>query len=536
MRGPERLLLGVGIVVGLFFALLYPPWAAGADEATHFARAVEMAHGRLVPGDVDGEVASPIPSAYRRDENEVIALLFRGGPYDRTTFDGLTSSRPDWASTEVFETQPTLAATPFAYAPAALAMVVPDRLGWAGVYVLWAGRLGNLIVYLALAWFAVRIATAFRWTLVVAALFPMNLGIAASVTPDALTIAAFLVVLAVWTRVWRPHRDDGGAEAAAARGRELALSALAADPASPGGPSGPAEPDTAPVLPDPDGTDGTGSTAPVGLAARLGEWTRTPLGTGAMVLGAGLLLVATKPPYFLVLAAFPLLLLTAWRDRCLRAAAISGAIALVVGTGFTLLSSTGSYKAVTSGIAGTVSYQPEVQQERLLSDPLGFLRRVGSDWFGGLDHTVQRWVRHVGYVEIRLPSWVSWVFVVVVIVAAMVLDRDDLLRLRRIARAVWALAAAGMILALYASSYIYFDDTVEGDYMGLQIPRYVSPFFAIAVMGWAPRFPLALPRPSPWVRRIPVWVPVTAVVLVQLVMVVAAIRTWTFVGWSLDAS
>lgn len=524
MTGPERLLLGVGIVVGLLFAILSPPWAAGADEATHFARAIEMAHGRVVPVEVDGRVASPIPSAYRQDENEIIALLFRGGPFDRTTFDVLKTSRPDWSSTEIFETQPTLAATPLAYGPSALAMVLPDRLGWAGVYVLWAGRIGNLILYLALAWFAVRIATAFRWTLAIAALFPMNLGIAASVTPDALTIAAFLVVIAVWTRVWQPRQSDD-----AARGRELALSALDTDDST-------AAPGTE------AGTEARLMTATVDAAerpsfrARIGEWTRTPIGTGTMVLAAGLLLVATKPPYFLVLAAFPLLLVAAWRDRCLRAAAISGAIALVAGTGFALLSSTGSYKAVTSGITGGVNYQPDMQQERLLSDPIGFLRRVASDWFGGLDHTVQRWVRHVGYVEITLPSWVSWAFVVVVIAAAMILDREDLLRLRRVARAIWALAAAGMILALYTSSYLYFDDTVEGTYMGLQIPRYVAPFFAIAVMGWAPRFPLQLPLGAPWVRRVPAWVLVTAVVLVQLVVIVAAIRTWSVVGWSTDTS
>jgi uncharacterized membrane protein len=209
-RGPERLLLAVGVVVGLLFALLYPPFSAGADEATHLARALEMAHGRLTPGEVDGAVGSPIPRTYRQDQDQVILLLFRGGPFDHDTYSVLARSRPDWSDTFVVDTQPTMAATPFAYAPSALAMAIPDRLGWAGIFVLWAGRIGNLVVYLALAWVAVRIATAFRWTLAIAALFPMNLGIAASVTPDALTIAAFLVVVAVWTRVWRPDGVAGG--------------------------------------------------------------------------------------------------------------------------------------------------------------------------------------------------------------------------------------------------------------------------------------------------------------------------------------
>lgn len=551
-RGPERLLLAVGVVVGLLFALLYPPFSAGADEATHLARALEMAHGRLTPGEVDGAVGSPIPRTYRQDQDQVILLLFRGGPFDDGTYSVLARSRPDWSDTFVVDTQPTMAATPFAYAPSALAMAIPDRLGWAGIFVLWAGRIGNLVVYLALAWLAVRVATAFRWTLAIAALFPMNLGIAASVTPDALTIAAFLLVIAVWTRVWRPDgvaavtAGDAAADLApapgvadhphdpdAVRSQDEVLASLGLDGPS-STPAAPAPAPTASTTTAPsDATAPPDPSAP-GVVARLDTWTRTPIGTGAMVLAAGLLLVATKPPYFLILVAFPALLLTAWRDARLRLAALAGVVGLAAGGLFTLLSSSGSYKAVTENIAGGVAYQPDVQQERLLSDPLGFLGRVVGDWFGNLDRTVQRWVRHVGYVEVTLPAWVSWLFVIAVVVAALLLDRRDLLGLRRWARAIWALLAAGMIVALYTSSYLYFDDTVEGTYMGLQIPRYVSPFFAIAVMGWVPRFPVALPRSRPLLSRVPTWVPVAIVVVVQAVMIVAAVRTWTVTGWSLE--
>ena len=471
-RGPERLLLAVGVVVGLLFALLYPPFSAGADEATHLARALEMAHGRVTPGKVDGAIGSPIPRTYRQDQDQVILLLFRGGPFDDGTYSVLARSRPDWSDTFVVDTQPTMAATPFAYAPSALAMAIPDRLGWAGIFVLWAGRIGNLVVYLALAWLAVRIATAFRWTLAIAALFPMNLGIAASVTPDALTIAAFLLVIAVWTRVWRPDgvagASSGGDEQPEQPARSLAadghphdpdavrsqdevLAALRLDATEPV--PAPTAGTTTTIDADPTAPDATDpAPARPGLLARLDAWTRTPLGTGVMVLATGLLLVATKPPYFLILVAFPALLLTAWRDARLRLAALAGVVGLAAGGLFTLLSSSGSYKAVTENIAGGVAYQPDVQQERLLSDPLGFLGRVVSDWFGNLDRTVQRWVRHVGYVEVTLPAWVSWLFVIAVIVAALLLDRRDLLGLRRWARAIWALLAAGTLGAAHTSS------------------------------------------------------------------------------------
>jgi len=535
LRGPERLLLGLGLTVGLAFVLCYPPYGAGADEGTHFARALEMAHDRITPGEVDGRIASPIPSSYGDDQDAVVDSIFNGpAPFSGDLRDRLLESRPDWDDTFVVETQPTMAATPLAYAPAAAAMVLPDRLGWAGLWVLWAGRLGNLLVYLAVVLVAVRVATAFRWSIVIAALFPMNLGIAASVTPDALTIAALLLVVAAWTRVWRPGGPASSSEALvvadeSARTRAAVLANLGASIAdgdtAPSG-TAPPEPVTDPGGPTPAEQDRTST------VDRLGRWVRTPVGTGVMVLGAGLLLVATKPPYFLVLAAFPALLVVRWADRSVRAAALAAVVALVAGGLFTTLTSSGSYKAVTTTLKGDIVYQPDVQQERLFADPLGFLGRVLADWFGNINATVQRWIRYVGYVETILPAWVSWTVLVLLILAAMVLDRGDLLGLRRFSRVIWLAAAPALTLVLYASSYIYFDDTVDGDRMGLQIPRYVAPFFAITVMGWAPRLLVRLPLRRPWADRIPTWVPVVAVVAIEVVVIVAGIRTWNFVRWS----
>ncbi len=320
LQGPERLLLGLGLIVGLAFVLCYPPYGAGADEGTHFARALEMAHDRITPGEVDGRIASPIPASYKRDQDAVVDNVFNGtAPFSGDLRDRLLESRPDWDDTFVVETQPTMAATPLAYAPSAVAMVVPDRLGWAGLWVLWAGRVGNLLVYLAVVLVALRVATAFRWSIVIAALFPMNLGIAASVSPDALTIAALMLVVAVWTRVWRPGgaaspvAADESAADESARTRAAVLSSLGAS-VDDGG-AGP--PVTAPPEPVADpGASMPADPGRTGVLDRLGRWVRTPVGTGAMVLVAGLLLVATKPPYFLVLVAFPALLVVRWADRC----------------------------------------------------------------------------------------------------------------------------------------------------------------------------------------------------------------------------
>ena len=45
---PQRLLVVVGVPLGLLIALLAPAWTA-YDEFTHFARVVDMAQGNLEP-------------------------------------------------------------------------------------------------------------------------------------------------------------------------------------------------------------------------------------------------------------------------------------------------------------------------------------------------------------------------------------------------------------------------------------------------------------------------------------------------------
>jgi hypothetical protein len=135
-------------------------------------------------------------------------------------------------------------------------------------------------------------------------------------------------------------------------------------------------------------------------------------------------------------------------------------------------------------------FQPEVQTDRILDAPFAFLWRCIARWFEAVPDSVQRWTRQLGIWQSSLPTAAAWVIVIVFVVAAVTLDSQDLLQLRRFCRAIFAIGVALIGLALMASSYIYFDDTVDGVHMTEQIARYSLPMFAMAIMGWAPRWPL----------------------------------------------
>lgn len=438
MSAPQRLVLFLGGALGLLMVIGAPGWFGGADEGTHAMRALAMAHGHLLPTDVDGVLTSTVPSA----QSDSVGMVIRHAasstaPNSPELLGNLLAVSPSWDETRGFDTGATMAASPVAYAPSALFMAVPNLLDAPPILTLWFGRLGDLVVYLALAVVAVGLAGAFRWTLALTALFPMNLAMAASVSPDAVTIGSLLLVLALWTRVWRDTEAT-------------------------------------------DDTTGEGSSvAPLWRLA-------------AMVGGAGLLLALAKPPYFAVLAAFPALLLVRRRQVRVRVAAAAATAALGVGVAASLFSTSNDYRSAGAGMFAELRFQPDVQLRRITDAPLSFLGRCIGRWFEAVPDSVQRWTRQLGFWRSDLPPLLAWTIVIGSVVVAMILDAEDLLHLRRFCRAIFAVGTAAILLALMTSSYVYFDDTVDGVHMTEQIGRYSVPLFAMGIMGWAPRWPLRL--------------------------------------------
>ena len=456
---PQRFLLLVGIPIGLVFVLLSPPWTGGADEATHFARSYDMATGNLFPQDTPDGEGSLLPANFPTDQDVIIHRFLTGGaPFSLQMVGDLLDASPE-DRTFYVDTRPTTASTPVAYVPSAVGMVVPAALDAPLAVTMWMGRLANLAVYLAVVWLAVRLATAFRWTLVAAALVPLNLALAASVTPDGLTIAATLLVLAIWTRVER------------------------------------------------------GVLTPRAAAIELGS--------------AGLLLALCKPPYLLALALFPALWVLRRRDKMTTWAAAAGSATLGLGLAISLGASSSNYRAATETLIDSVTYQPEVQRERLLGDLPGFAWKAVTTWFGEFDDYLQLWIRQLGFWRSDLPVLASWAVVVVVLVAVLRLDADDYARLRGWVRAIPVTLAIGMIFVLYASSYIYFDDSTDYARIGRQMSRYVIPMAGAAMIGLLPRHERVM---APLVERVSRRRAATALGAAFAVAAVAALVTWVSTG------
>lgn len=440
-------------------------------------RSLAMANGQVFPDKVEGALISTVPAAHSESVGAVIRTAAdQDAPNTPALISDLLDTHPDWNDTVGFDTGSTMASSPVAYAPSALFMAIPNAFDAPTILTLWFGRLGDLVTYLALVLLALRLAGAFRWAIAITALLPMNLAMAASVSPDAITIGALLLVVALWTRVWQLTRQGSG-----------------------------------------DSED-----APLDRSALV--W------LGASVGSAGLLLALAKPPYFAVLAAFPALLLVRRRDLRAQVAALAATVAFGCGVLASLFSTSNEYRSAGAGMFAELRFQPEVQTDRILDAPFTFLVRCVSRWFEAVPDSVQRWTRQLGIWQSSLPTAVAWMILLAFILAAVSLDADDLLGLRRFCRSIFAIGTALILLALMTSSYIYFDDTVDGVHMTEQIARYSLPMFAMAIMGWAPRWPLrgraaALVLTDRWRSAM-----VAAVAVGTTVCVAAVVVEWWWPG------
>jgi uncharacterized membrane protein len=192
---PERFFVALALCFGLWSALVTPPLQV-PDEQVHLFRSYQLS--RL-------DVFKP------RDEvpGDLLAFLGRFGrlmthPERKTSLAELEGE----LATPIDPVRPAEHYTSdlvLAYAPQAAGVLVARLTSGSALAMVYLGRLFNLLAYVALVAAAIRIAPAFRWTLLVLALMPMSIHLAASLSYDAPTIGLSFLFVAL---VLRAARDE----------------------------------------------------------------------------------------------------------------------------------------------------------------------------------------------------------------------------------------------------------------------------------------------------------------------------------------
>jgi uncharacterized membrane protein len=199
-RAPVLFFVTVASLLGLVTTFLTPPFQV-PDEPVHFYRAFHISEGNMVAeqvGDGPEAVGGPLP----RSLLETVDLTLTGLPFNPEVKVDREKLRKAMAMPLASEDRVPYAFAaasvyfPLVYFPQSLGMMPARWLNAAPVWLLWAGRLGNVLASVALIALALRLMPFHRWTFVLLALTPMVLFQRSSVSGDSVTFSACMLMIA----------------------------------------------------------------------------------------------------------------------------------------------------------------------------------------------------------------------------------------------------------------------------------------------------------------------------------------------------
>lgn len=171
------------------------PMGQAADEAAHAVRVDALSHGRWLghrKGTAGGFTTQPT----------LADVAFKTFPrHPQTRAERNAAEAVTWDAPRRFNELGTIATYfPLAYLPAAAAVLAARRLHATPAQAFMAGRRANILAFALLGAAAVGAARRGRALIAAALLLPMSLGLAASLSGDAMLIAAAALAAACLTR------------------------------------------------------------------------------------------------------------------------------------------------------------------------------------------------------------------------------------------------------------------------------------------------------------------------------------------------
>lgn len=210
----QNLFVFLAMIFGLSFLALMPPFQV-PDEMTHFLRAYQVAEGGWVSvrqGQLSG---GELPSGLWELYQDFSHLPFHPGEKTRLSlaeFRARLEKPFDRSRRQFIHFPNTSNYSALIYLPQAAGILVGNSLGASALTLFYLGRLGNLLAWIGLIYWAIRSAAFFRCVILVSALLPMSLHQAASLSADALVNGActLYVVLGLKHSLYRDRRLEAG--------------------------------------------------------------------------------------------------------------------------------------------------------------------------------------------------------------------------------------------------------------------------------------------------------------------------------------
>ena len=238
---PEKVFLFLGIVYGVLLLFITPPFQI-PDEPNHFYRAYQVAEGRLIAAKRHSPALNPDQMAERdKEAREIQELLSQGDAekalehyYDLKDAGGIGGLLPLSLATttkafhrlwlnkgnkqnvkdiflllklplqrnnSIFIHFPNSAVySPVPYLPQALGIATGKLFDLSPLLLMYLGRLVNLLSWVILVYFSIKITPLCKWLFFLLALMPMSIFQAASLSADSFTYGISFLAISVFLR------------------------------------------------------------------------------------------------------------------------------------------------------------------------------------------------------------------------------------------------------------------------------------------------------------------------------------------------
>jgi uncharacterized membrane protein len=190
------LFLFIGLVFGLILVFVNPPWHTN-DEDRHFYNSYALSQGYIGPQVKDGKIGCLMPKNLIEAVKLHQAIQFSGGEYIKKENLQELVDQPLEANKIEFCENVNSVTLPFAYLPSALTIKVGMLFNSSSIWLGWWARIGSLLAYLIIVFFAIKIIPHFKPLLMLVALSPMALYQGTSVTYDSLSFAFLFLLFAL---------------------------------------------------------------------------------------------------------------------------------------------------------------------------------------------------------------------------------------------------------------------------------------------------------------------------------------------------
>ncbi|HRP01873.1 MAG TPA: DUF2142 domain-containing protein [Candidatus Kapabacteria bacterium] len=192
---PEIVFLICGVLFGLLMVYANPPYHSN-DEDRHFYLAYNYSEGNLAPTVQNGKVGFILPiSLYNITVSTQGKNYNAGQKVSRQMIDN-AEKVPLNKDKNLFYEATTININPIAYIGPIIGMSVGKVINDNPIHILWAGRIGSLLFYLLIVYFAIKLIPFHKFPLTLIALNPMSLYQATSITYDTPIFALTLLLFA----------------------------------------------------------------------------------------------------------------------------------------------------------------------------------------------------------------------------------------------------------------------------------------------------------------------------------------------------